>query len=137
MNMNILLDTHILLWSVTEDEKFPDKADEIINDPKNKIYYSSVSVWEAAIKRLKHPDKIADLSTQELTDLCDDADFQELPLMADQVLMLETLSRPDDAPPHKDPFDRILIAQAKAENMIFLTHDDTLTFYNEDCIMYV
>lgn len=135
--MKILLDTQILLWAVTEDKKFPAKADEIINDKGNKIFYSSISIWEATIKRLKHPDKIADLSAEELTDLCDDADFDELYLTADHVPALESLTRPDDAPPHNDPFDRILIAQAKSEGMIFLTHDALLPYYNEPCIVYV
>ncbi|MBQ9390041.1 MAG: type II toxin-antitoxin system VapC family toxin [Synergistaceae bacterium] len=135
--MRILLDTHILLWAVTEDKKFPAKADVLINNPENEIFYSSISIWEAAIKRLKHPDNIADLSSEELTELCDDAEFQELYLKAGHVSSLETLSRSEDAPPHNDPFDRILIAQAKSENMLFLTHDDTLSYYNEPCIICV
>ena len=50
---------------------------------------------------------------------------------------MEKLSRPADAPPHKDPFDRMLIAQAKAENMTFLTHDALLSDYNENCVVLV
>ena len=90
-----------------------------------------------AIKRLVHPDKITGLPVEKLVVRCEDANLEELCLKTEHTYFLETIKRPDDAPPHKDPFDRILIAQAKAENMIFLTHDDTLTFYNEDCIMYV
>ena len=63
--------------------------------------------------------------------------FNELSLNSGHILTLETLIRPDDAPPHKDPFDRILIAQAKSEDMIFLTHDDLIPYYSEPCIMFV
>ena len=135
--MRVLLDTHILLWAITEDKKFPAKADEIINNLDNEIYYSSISIWEVAIKRLKHPDKITNLSLQEFVSFCDDADFRELPLMKEHTYSLETLTRPDNVPPHNDPFDRILISQAKTEDMIFLTHDDNLLHYQENCILYV
>ncbi|MBQ7592800.1 MAG: PIN domain-containing protein [Synergistaceae bacterium] len=77
--MRVLLDTHILLWAITEDKKFPAKADEIINNLANEIYYSSISIWEVAIKRLKHPDKVTNLPLQEFVSFCDDADFRELP----------------------------------------------------------
>ena len=53
------------------------------------------------------------------------------------VYALETLKREDDAPEHADPFDRILIAQAKAENLTFLTHDALLPFYGEKCVALV
>ena len=135
--MNILLDTHILLWVLTEDDRLPAGVMEMTKNTGNSIFFSSISMWKIAIKRLVHPDKITDLTLQELIALSERSNMNELPLRSNHTYFLETLKRHDDAPPHKAPFDRILIAQAKAENMIFLTHDDTLTFYNEDCIMYV
>ncbi|MBQ7592799.1 MAG: hypothetical protein IJU48_00420 [Synergistaceae bacterium] len=57
--------------------------------------------------------------------------------MKEHTYALETLTRPDNAPPHNDPFDRILISQTKAEDMIFLTHDDNLLHYHENCVLYV
>ena len=137
MNMKYLLDTHILLWYIEDSKKLPEKARAIIDDEENEVYYSIVSIWEAEIKRQKHPDKIISLSTEELTELCYDTGLEKLPLSEAHISMLKTLSRPADAKPHNDPFDRILISQAKSENMIFLTHDDLLTCYNEDCIIYV
>ena len=53
------------------------------------------------------------------------------------VFALETLKRPEDAPRHNDPFDRILVSQAKAENMVLLTHDSMIPYYGERCIMSV
>ena len=55
----------------------------------------------------------------------------------DHVYMLETLHRPEYAPKHSDPFDRIMIAQAKAENFVFLTHDSLLPAYEEECVLIV
>lgn len=135
--MRILLDTHIMLWAIMEDKKLPVKAGVMINDPRNEIYYSIVSIWEAAIKRLKHPDKITDYPTEELVKLCAESDFHELSLETKHVCALETLSRIKDSPSHHDPFDRILISQAKSEGMIFLTHDVLLPYYSEDCIVCV
>ncbi len=104
---------------------------------RDEIYYSTISIWEAAIKRLVHPDKITKLTPKELADFCYDAKIYELPLRLEHVYTLETLTRLDDTPPHKDPFDRILISQAKSEHMTFITHDDRLNAYNEPCILYV
>ena len=60
-----------------------------------------------------------------------------LPVRDNHVFTLETLSRPKNVPKHKDPFDRILIAQAKAEEMVFLTHDSLIPYYNEPFIISV
>ena len=134
--MNILLDSHILIWALTDDSRLPGKARELILDPENSIYYSAVSVWELAVKHMLHPEEIT-FSAQELMDWCEEAGFPEVELSAYDVCYLETLSRPDEAPRHKDPFDRMLIAQAKAEDMLFLTHDSLLSDYNETCIIRV
>ena len=133
--MKYLLDTHILLWAVGESKKVPDKVREILSNKENEIYYSTISIWEVAIKRLTHPDKITALTPKELVNFCYESKIYELPLRLEHVYALETLTRPDNAPPHKDPFDRILISQAKSENMTFLTHDNTLSSYNEPCII--
>lgn len=135
--MKYLLDTHILLWSVEYPTKIPEQALDIIAEENNDICYSSISIWEATIKRLVHPDKIADITPQEFASFCTEAGFQELPLTAKHVYALPYLTRLEDSPPHKDPFDRILIAQAKSEGMTFLTHDALLPYYNEPCIVYV
>lgn len=94
-------------------------------------------MWEIAIKRLVHPDKITGIPIEKLVVKCEDANICELCLQTEHTFFLETLTRPEDAPPHKDPFDRILISQAKSEGMTFLTHDDLLPYYNEPCILYV
>lgn len=135
--MKYLLDTHILLWALDDAAKLPQKVRDIAANENSEIYYSIISIWEVGIKRLKHTDKITDLSLQELIGFCAEAGFEELSLTKEHVYVLETLSRLEASPPHNDPFDRILIAQAKADNMLFLTHDENLSFYNEPCIQCV
>lgn len=137
MNRKYLLDTHILLWYIEDSKKLPQKARTIIDDERNEVYYSIVSIWEAEIKRLKYPDKIISLSIEELITLCRDTGFEKLSLNESHIRMLKTLSRQKDASAHNDPFDRILISQAKSENMIFITHDVLLPDYNENCILCV
>ena len=118
--MNLLLDTHVLIWALNEDQRLSEKARELILDPDNAIYYSSVSIWEVAIKHAIHPENVT-FTGKELSQYCQEAGVLPVEMRDRHVFALETISRPDDAPPHHDPFDRMLIAQAKAENMSFLT----------------
>lgn len=134
--MKLLLDTHILLWALTGDKKLPEEADKMINSADNVIFYSIISVWETAIKHMRHPEQLA-VTPHELEKYCRRAKMKNLVLNLAHVYTLETLTRPDNVPPHKDPFDRMLISQAKSEGMTFITHDDRLTAYNEPCILYV
>ena len=134
--MNLLLDTHVLIWALNEDQRLSEKVRELILDPDNAIYYSSVSIWEIAIKHAIHPENVM-FTGKELSQYCQDAGFLPVEMRDKHVFALETITRADDAPPHHDPFDRMLIAQAKAENMSFLTHDSLLPYYNEKCIISV
>ena len=130
--MNLLLDTHILLWALSEDERLSEKAKELILEQGNALYYSVVSVWEIAIKHALHPDNVK-ISGKEFSDYCQ----QALVLRDKHVYSLETLHRDGDVPKHNDPFDRILLSQAKTENMSFLTHDTLFQGYHENCVIFV
>ena len=132
--MRLLLDTHILIWSLTDDPRLSDKARGMILDEKNDIYFSSVSVWEVALKHSIHPDNVS-FTGQDMARYCEEAGFEPLNLKNDHVFALETIKRAADAPPHHDPFDRMLIAQAKAERMSFITHDPLLAGYGERCVI--
>lgn len=133
-----LFDTHILLWYAEDSKRLTQEMKDILtNTENNELYYSMISVWETEIKRLAHPGKILDISTEEFTLFCRKKYIQELPLEAHHIATLKTLARPESAPPHNDPFDRILIAQAKSENMTFITHDDSLITYTEPCIVFL
>lgn len=135
--MKVLLDTHILIWLILEDKKLSSNAKEIILNPQNEIFYSSVSIWEAQIKHIKHPLEFT-LTGELLNSLSLKSNLKCLDLIPEHSFLLGGLSYSDKAPRiHKDPFDRILICQAKAENMLFLTHDELLPYYNESCVFSV
>ncbi len=134
--MNLLLDTHILIWALNEDPRLPVKAREMILDEDNVVYYSSVSIWEISIKHSIHPDNV-EFSGKELAQFCQEAGFLPVEMKDKHVFALETITRSEGAPVHHDPFDRMLIAQAKAENMSFITHDSLLPYYDEKCIILV
>ena len=133
--MNILLDTHILLWALTGDSKLPGSAAEMIDDfEKNTIFYSIASVWETEIKNSlgKLP-----ISGQELSVYCRQAEFRLLPIEEKHIFTLSSLRREAALPKHNDPFDRIMLAQAKAEGYQFLTHDTLIAGYQEKCVIFV
>jgi len=130
--MNILLDTHMVIWSLLDSPKLTSKAKQLITDPDNTIYYSVVSVWEVLLKHSGHPDNM-DLSADVFAESCKDAGFVSLELHDKHVI---TAGRfPLEVEGHKDPFDRLLLAQAKSENMSFLTHDRRLSNYSGKCII--
>ena len=134
--MNLLLDTHILIWALNDDPQLSEKAREMILEPGNAVYYSVMSIWEISIKHSAHPEDL-EFSGKELSEFCQDAGFLPLELRDKHVFALETINRPENAPRHNDPFDRMLVAQAKAENMSFLTHDSLIPYYEEKCIIQV
>lgn len=134
--MKILLDTHIILWALTDDKKLSEKANAIILAKENKLFYSTAVVWEVTIKHILHPGHMQ-LSGRQVSDYCQKAGYQMLPIRDEHVYMLENIHRAEDAPKHKDPFDRIMLAQAKAEDMSFVTHDSLMPYYNEKCIVFV
>ena len=135
--MNYLGDVHILIWAITDSPKLSKKAREILLSENNNIYYSFSNVWEIAIKHSLHKSNIT-FSSQRFEEMCKLAGYSFLETKCNHAFMVETLKHADNAPrEHRDPFDRLLLAQAKAENMFFLTHDELIPFYNESCIVSV
>ena len=123
--MKILLDTHILLWVLSNDAKLSEKARKLVENEENEIYYSIVSLWEVELKRLAHPEAMP-VCAKELAEYCEQ-----------YIYALAGLKREENALPHKDPFDRMLICQATTENMLFVTHDSLIPGYCEPCILAV
>ena len=130
----LLLDTHIILWAILNDARLTDKMRNYILNPDNQIYYSIASMWEAQIKygRKKLP-----ISGIEFMHFCEQAGYHKLPVDDLHVKELAGLERDESAPSHNDPFDRILLSQAKAEGFTFLTHDPFFRGYNEPCVVEV
>ena len=134
--MKLLLDTHILMWILTDDARLSEKARELVLNEKNELYYSVVSAWEVSIKHTLHPDSF-DLTEEDLIQYCKENGVMSLALSIKHIPALSSLKRPANAPEHKDPFDRIMIAQAKTEGMHFMTHDSQIACYAETCVLPV
>ena len=134
--MNILLDTHIALWAITDHPKLPVKARELITDPDNTIYYSAVSAWEVMLKNNSPRNNLA-LTAEDFISYCEEAGYIALNMKPKHVITASKLDTSRMSQPHQDPFDGLLLSQAKAENFSFLTHDEKIPLYNEKCVIAV
>ena len=139
--MKYLADTHSLLWAMENDlehSALPEKARDILLDADSEIFYSFVNVWEVALKRVRHPELIP-YTAEQFEALCRASGFLPLRTSFRHAFEMESLRYDREAAPreHNDPFDRLLLAQAKSEKMLFMTHDRLIPFYHEDCVVSV
>ena len=134
--MNILLDTHVAIWAIANHPNLSQKARELISDPDNIIYFSSISVWEVLLKH-DSPKNNLTLSPEEFVEYCEESGFFKLNLSTKHVLVASSLDISKVDKEHRDPFDRLLLSQAKAENYSFLTHDARIPLYKEKCTIMV
>lgn len=122
--MNLLLDTHILLWWLADDPLLGERHRRAIADARNRVWVSAASAWEVAIKsalgRLALPGPAAEVLPAALAE----NDFTPLPISVEHALRVAELPRL-----HADPFDRILIAQAIAETLTIVTADAVFASY--------
>lgn len=123
--MNLLLDTHLLLWAASEPERIPEKTRALLTDPANQLMFSAASMWEITIKNsLDRPDFRVD--ARRLWRMLLVNGYRELPVTSEHTIAVSELP-----PLHKDPFDRILIAQARVEGVLLLTADRMVAQYGE------
>ena len=113
------------------DDKRIDPFRTIIANPDNEIYFSAASIWEIAIK---HEKGNLSFAPNEVETACLEQAYLPLSIKPKHAAATSELEYPDDIVPHKDPFDRMLIAQAKTEGMILLTADEKILKFNEYCI---
>jgi PIN domain nuclease of toxin-antitoxin system len=123
--MRALLDTHVFLWWITDDAQLSPAARSIIQDADSELYLSAVSAWEIAIKaqsgRLPLPVPPIEFVPQQMHE----NGFQPMPVEITHALLVH------DLPPlHRDPFDRLLVAQAKAEGLPIVTADPLIRQYD-------
>jgi PIN domain nuclease of toxin-antitoxin system len=118
-----LLDTHLLIWAVTEDKKLSADTAALIDDMENTLVFSVLSLWEIALKRgLDRRDFLYDARVVRQSLL--NNGHEELSILSQHVVAV------DELPPiHKDPFDRLLVAQATVEGIVLLTADATVAQY--------
>lgn len=120
--MRLLLNTHLILWWLGESDSLSDRARTLISAPENAVFVSAVSIWEIWMKeslgKLRLPEDFdAKLAAES---------FESLPLTASQARRVATLPWL-----HRDPFDRMLIAQAQAEELTLLTADASVAAYGD------
>jgi PIN domain nuclease of toxin-antitoxin system len=121
--MKLLLDTHILLWAAQGVEHLPLDAHTLMNDRENELLFSVASIWEIVIKcGLGRED--FKVNPRLLRRSLLDNDYREQPIFSEHAVAIEALP-----PIHKDPFDRMLIAQATVEGITLLTADAQLAKY--------
>ena len=123
--MKLLLDTHLLLWAAGQPAKLPTGARVLIEDEANALLFSAASLWEIALKR-EWGSTDLDVNQRRLRSGLLDNGYVELPVSSLHAVEVDTLPVL-----HKDPFDRILIAQATTEGITLLTVDRTLAAYGE------
>ena len=118
--MRYLLDTNIFLWALNDDPKLKYNIRKVLEDPKNEVYISVVNGWEISIKN-----RIGKLPLKTKLEECfKKSDFKVLDISLEHIFQLDKLSRY-----HNDPFDRILIAQAKVEGLTLITSDQKIWKY--------
>ena len=124
--MRLLLDTHVLLCAAADSDRLSSDARTLLEDGANEIYYSAACLWELAIKTpLRRRDFRVDLATLEA--VLPAMGLVELPVTGAHGAGVAKLP-----PIHRDPFDRLLIAQSLAERLTLVTHDAALRRYGTD-----
>ena len=126
--MNLLLDTHVALWAITDSPRLPKKARELIESPKSSVWISAASIWEIAIKHALGRSDMP-VSSQDAGRFFRESGYCFLPVDAEHAMAVEELPVH-----HHDPFDRILVAQALAEPMRLMTHDPVVARYSDTII---
>lgn len=121
--MKLLLDTHLLLWAAGQPDRLSKTARDLIEAKGSELIFSTASLWEIVIKRgLGREDFKVDARLLRRGLL--DNGYTELPIASEHVVAIDTLP-----PLHKDPFDRVLVAQALVEGIILLTTDEVVACY--------
>ena len=121
--MNFLLDTHILLWAAGQPEKLSRKTRSLLSDSRNSLLFSAVSPWEIVIKQTIGREDF-DVDPRLLRRGLIDNGYNEIAITSTHALAVKDLS-----PLHRDPFDRMLLAQSRVEGLVLLTADAAVLRY--------
>jgi len=126
--VKLLLDTHILLWSAGQPEKLSESARTLLTTPENSLFFSAASIWEIVIKlSLGREDfKVDPFRLRKMLVV---HGYTEIPVTAEHALRVDSLP-----PLHKDPFDRLLLAQARTEGILLLSADAAVAQYQESVL---
>jgi PIN domain nuclease of toxin-antitoxin system len=119
----LLFDTHLLLWAAEDSPFLPEEVRRLLDDSRHEVHFSAASIWEVAIKRRQGRDDFA-VEPRELHWGLIDAGYREMPIDSHHAARVRDL--PDR---HKDPFDRILVAQSLVEGVTLVTSDAMVAGY--------
>ena len=119
----LLVDTQLLLWNVYGSRKLPAKVARLFRDGRHEFFYSAASLWEIAIKSARGREDFT-VDAAAVKGALDENGFHELPVRAEHAIAVSALP-----PIHGDPFDRMLVAQARSEAMALVTSDQRLADY--------
>jgi PIN domain nuclease of toxin-antitoxin system len=122
--MRCLIDTHIFIWWILDHPKLPRSLRQIIADSTTELFFSSASAWEIIIKSTLGKLSLPENPTEWIRKHLDLNRIHALPITLDHALMLHELPSL-----HKDPFDRIMVAQAKCEDLTIITDDQWIPKY--------
>ena len=126
--MNLLLDTHVALWAITDSPKLSQNARDLIASPKTTVWVSAANIWEIAIKHSLGRGDMP-VSSQDAMHYFQASGYRFLAVEAEHAIAVEKLPAH-----HQDPFDRILVAQALVEPMRLMTHDSLVALYSDTII---
>jgi PIN domain nuclease of toxin-antitoxin system len=124
--VNLLLDTHLILWWLDGASRLSKKATDLISDPSHTVFVSAASVWEIRIKEALGKVRLPSNFAQTL----DEEFFETMPVTVEDAHAVKELPLL-----HRDPFDRMLIVQAKRHEFTLLTSDGMLAKYPVDCVV--
>ena len=122
--MRVLVDTHTFLWALLKNHRLSATAKQILTSKEHELYFSLVSLWEIAIKMKIGKLNTVGSSVTYIRDEMAEYGMELLPIRYEHILQLERLPLH-----HSEPFDRLLIAQAVAESLPILTHDEKFPLY--------
>lgn len=126
--MELLLDTCSLLWALFDDNKLSKQARDLLENDDNDVYISVASLWEIAIKNLKHPDLMPYSLDDVYNIIVNYTDFMILPIRPNHLLVLDGIIKQNI---HQDPFDHIIIATSQVENLSLITCDSNIKRYQD------
>jgi PIN domain nuclease of toxin-antitoxin system len=131
--MNYLLDTHTLIWAITEPEKLSARARQLIESPEQQVVVSAVTFWEISLKYALGKLLLEKVEPDDFPGLCRQMDIKILPLEPKICAGYHRLK----VFHHKDPFDRMLIWLAKCENYTIISKDEQMKLYQSEGVLII
>jgi PIN domain nuclease of toxin-antitoxin system len=131
--MTYLLDTHTLIWAITQPEKLSNKVRKLIETPEIRMVVSAITFWEISLKYALGKLILENVLPEDFPEICKQMDIEILPLDAGICATYHRLGSLH----HKDPFDRMLIWLAKTENLTILSKDDVIKLYEPEGVRVI